>query len=146
MIAEIAQRVIMPTYLWGQTSIKNYTFADVTANVTASVTVQSLGGDGCDGCDGLIELNKKKIEKKSGRRKKQEKFFLETEEKLPVFPSHPSQSQPQTNMNQEVQGIIKPSQLPSQSIKSITDGDDSVLSHSNNESSASELGVRLRKL
>ena len=88
----------------------------------ASVTVQSLGSDGCDGCDGLIELNKKKVEKKSGRWKKQEKFFLETEEKLPVFPSHPSQQQPQNHVSQEVQPIIKPSQIPSQSVKSITDG------------------------
>ena len=85
-----------------QTGRKNHTLADVTANVTASVTVQSLTGDGCDGCDGLIQLNKGKKEKKVVVEKNQEKFFLETEEKLPVFPSHPSQQQPQNHVSQEV--------------------------------------------
>ncbi len=94
----------------------------MTANVTASVTVQSLAGDGCDGCDGLIELNNRKKEKKLVEEKNKEKFFLATEKELLVLPSHPSQSKPQTNMNQEVQGIIKPSQISSQSITSITDG------------------------
>ncbi len=107
--------------------------------MTASVTAESIGGDGCDGCDALIELNKEKIEKKVVEEKNKEKILLTAEEELPVLASHPSQEQPQTNMNQEVQGIINPSQLPSQSVKSITEAERSVLTPSNNESSASEL-------
>lgn len=97
---------------------------DVTDCVTDCVTVQTLTSKGCDECDGFFEKvgeGKKKIQHQdklqlSDGQNEKTIYSSETFADNPSHPSHLSQHNLETVVNQELQPLTNPSQNPSQPI------------------------------